>query len=152
MVLQGLQSFYVLFRYVYMTKPLRYETLFTPFRGTIAILAVWLFVCTQTICLLLFTTTVNINRPCRMISAVTLPAISVSMLQVCLHPLTTQNYQPSKANPTDAPSPATWIQFPFSYKVLRELFIISYRQGGLSVCDDQSSTFSGPPLTYSEKF
>ena len=55
-------------RYVYLTRPLRYEQFFTPFNGLIAICITWVFIVLQPLAILVFGTRLNVNLPCRIVS------------------------------------------------------------------------------------
>ncbi len=54
-------------RYIYLTRPLRYEQFFTPFNGLIAIGITWLLIAVNLLVILAFGTSVDMNLPCGVI-------------------------------------------------------------------------------------
>ncbi len=57
-------AFLTIDRFVYMIKPMRYVDLFTPFRGLIAVVILWLFICLKVFCLMFVMAKVDVNQPC----------------------------------------------------------------------------------------
>ncbi len=64
-------------RYVYLTRPLRYEQFFTPFNGLIAICITWLFSISQPLVILVFWTTIDVDLPCRLVSIAEITALVI---------------------------------------------------------------------------